>query len=95
MVEYVTKEEVYGILKDIQMETTRQGNEEASSAVQEAMNRVKHLYAVRNQNLANWKTVGGNREVIYCGNCAYKTLAYKNTMFCPNCGRAMLNGVRR
>lgn len=95
MVEYVTKQEVFDILNDIQMEATREEKDDAVHAATEAMKRVKALYAVRSNVFSSWKIIGTNRDVIYCGNCAFKTLAYKNSAYCPNCGRTMMNGVRR
>lgn len=95
MVEYVTKEEVYDILNEVSMTAMIDGKQDAVDAAQDAIKKVKKLYAVRSNVTSCWKTLGMNREAIFCGNCGFKTMAYKNSLYCPNCGRTMLNGVKR
>ena len=94
MVEYVTKEEVYDLLKEIQMQALLKGNQAASEVVGDAIRRVRRMYAVRTNVISNWKREP-NRETISCANCGYTTVVYRNSPFCPNCGRSMVNGVKK
>lgn len=94
MVEYVTKEEVISILRDTQMEAVRAGEEKTVDTVNGIMKQVKRLYAVRDNLPASWMKMRDS-GTIYCGSCGYQTMVYRNTAFCPNCGRRMGNGVRK
>lgn len=93
MVEYVTREEVVELLRDVQNEVTRNGVQDATAALSIAIVRAKKMYAVRPNITATWKTMGASHEFIFCGGCGFKTLAYKRTPYCPKCGRSMTNGV--
>lgn len=92
MVEYLTKEEVMGILDGLKHEQTIIGNEGGAKALSLAEGRINALYTVRPVMTATWKTIGYKKDVIYCGRCGFKTLSYKKTAYCPECGRKMLNG---
>ena len=91
-VEYLTKEEVIGVLTGLKQERIIAHDEAGMGAMAVAIERVNKLYTVRPILTGSWKTIGERKEFIYCGRCGFKTLSYKRTAFCPNCGRRMLNG---
>ena len=91
--EYITKQEVLDILRDEQGQALLNKKEDTVAVLTKAMKRVCRLYAVRPERTALWKVIGQNKEYIYCGGCGFKTLAYKRTKYCPNCGKSMMNGV--
>ena len=92
MVEYLTKEEVMTLLDGLKHELAIWGSEGGINAIKVAQERINKLYTVRPIMTSTWKTIGYKKDVIYCGRCGFKTLAYKKTAYCPECGRKMLNG---
>ena len=92
MVEYLTKEEVMDLLEGVKHEQVISGNDNGVGVINVVQDRINKLYTVRPVMTASWKTIGYKRDVIYCGRCGFKTLAYKKTKYCPECGRSMLNG---
>lgn len=91
-VEYLTKEEVMGVLAGLRQEWVVAKSKDGVTAVDKAVEQINKLYTVRPILTGTWKVLGDRREFIYCGRCGFKTLSYKRTAFCPNCGRRMLNG---
>ena len=91
-VEYLTKEEVIETLTSIRQELLVEHDEHGMTVIDKAVQKVNKLYTVRPVLTGTWKVLGDRREFIYCGRCGFKTLSYKRTAFCPNCGRRMLNG---
>ena len=93
MVEYTTKEEVIQVLTGFQHEALIEKKTDTAFVIGEAIKQIRSLYSIRPPQPARWRTIGDRREAIYCGGCGFKTLGYKRTKYCPNCGRPMLNGV--
>ena len=91
-VEYLTKEEVNSVLTGLKHERLLANDDVGAGAIAVAIERVNKLYTVRPVLTGTWKTIGDRKEFIYCGRCGFKTLSYKRTAYCPNCGRRMLNG---
>ena len=91
-VEYLTKEEVIGVLTGLRQERVIARDDAGVVAVEKAIEQVNRLYTVRPVLTGTWKVIGERKDFIYCGRCGFKTLSYKRTAFCPNCGRRMLNG---
>lgn len=91
-VEYLTKEEVMGILKGMKHELLMAQDDNGAKAVDTAIERINKLYSVRPILTATWKVIGERKDFIFCSRCGFKTLVYKRTAYCPNCGRKMLNG---
>lgn len=91
-VEYLTKEDVIDVLTGLKQERIIAKDDAGMGAMAVAIERINRLYTVRPILTGSWKVIGERRDFIYCGRCGFKTLAYKRTAYCPNCGRKMLNG---
>ena len=85
--EYLSKSEVLDYLSDLRKEMVIQGKE--GGTVTEIINHLNGLYTFRPLLQATWIK---KRDFISCSRCGFKTLIYKNTKYCPNCGRNMANG---
>ena len=85
--EYLTKPEVMEYLEGYRKELTLQGKD--GNTVTEIMHHINGMYTYRPLIQSSWVR---KRDFISCGRCGFRTLAYKNSKYCPNCGRQMTNG---
>lgn len=87
--QYIAKEEVMEYLEGKQKEMILQGKE--GTTITEIINHINGFYTYRPTLQAQW--IRKNRgDFIYCSRCGFKTLVYKNSKYCPNCGKMMANG---
>ena len=91
-VEYLSKEEIVGVLNGLKHERLIAQDNTGAETVDIALDRINKLYSVRPVLTATWKIMGERKDFIFCSRCGFKTLVYKRTAYCPNCGRKMLNG---
>ena len=91
-VEYLTKEEIMNVLNGLKHEKLIMQDSNGATAISEAIDRINKLYSIRPVLTATWKVMGERKDFIFCSRCGFKTLVYKRTAYCPNCGRKMLNG---
>ena len=89
--EYLTKAEVMEYLIGYRTELTLQGKD--GDTVTTIINRLNRMYTYRPTLQAQWVRKGKN-DIIICSRCGYKTLIYKNSLYCPNCGKSMVNGKK-
>ena len=87
--EYLTKSEVMQYLEGYRKNLILQGKE--GDTVTDIMRHLDTMYTYRPMLQSTWVRKG---EVISCSRCGFKTLVYKNSLYCPNCGRQMVNGKR-
>ena len=85
--EYLAKPEVMDYLKGYRSELILQGKE--GDTVTQIIKHLDGLYTYRPTIQAQWIR---KRDTITCSRCGFKTLVYKNSKYCPNCGRMMVNG---
>lgn len=86
--EYLNKSEVMEYLQGFRKEQIIQGKD--GTSITTIINYLNGLYTYRPTLQAQW--VKKRNDMIICSRCGFKTLVYKNTKYCPNCGRLMLNG---
>ena len=94
MVEYFTKDEVMEVLRGMERECIFNQLMDGKAIVSEIRKRINVLYTIRPVMTSTWKTLGNRKDVVYCGGCGFKTLAYKMSPYCPQCGKKMVNGRR-
>lgn len=87
--EYLSKPEVMEYLDGYRKELTLQGGN--SEIVTKIINHLNTLYTFRPTLQAQW-IKKGKKDFISCSRCGFQTLVYKNSKYCPNCGRLMANG---
>ena len=85
--EYLTKSEVMEYLEGYRKELTLLGKD--GNLITAIIHHLNGMYTYRPLLQSQWIRKG---EFITCGRCGFKTLVYKNTRYCPNCGRQMANG---
>lgn len=85
--EYLSKSEVIEYLRGKQKEKLLQG--EKGTTIDEIIRYLNTMYSYRPSLQAQWLK---KRETIECSRCGFRTLPYKNTKYCPECGRSMANG---
>ena len=85
--EYLSKPEVMEYLQTKRKEEILLGND--GKTLTEVINHFNSLYSFRPTLQSKWMKRG---DYITCGRCDFKTLVYKNSRYCPNCGRLMSNG---
>ena len=88
--EYINKKELIEYLEGYRKELTLQGKD--GHTVTEIIKKVSSFYTYRPTLQAQWVRKG--RDIITCSRCGFKTLSYKNTKYCPDCGRNMANGKK-
>lgn len=87
-VEYLDKSEIVEYLKGKEKEVTLEGKD--TTVIKEVLDYIGTLYSFRPTLQSQW--VMKNENVITCSRCGFRTLSYKNTKYCPECGRLMANG---
>ena len=87
--EYLNKSEVMTYLNGLRTELTIQGKD--GTTVTTIMHALNSMYSFRPLLQSHWVRKS-NKEIITCSTCGFQTLAYKNSKYCPDCGRQMING---
>ena len=87
--EYLSKPEVMEYLRGYKTELTLQGKD--GNTVVTIMKQLDSMYTYRPTLQAQWMR---KKDTISCSRCGFTTLIYKNSAYCPNCGRLMANGKR-
>ena len=89
MAEYLSKKEVQELVNDYIHTELYNGHQESVDTLTKLMEKVSHMYSYRPTIMGRWN-IGTTTAT--CSNCGFNTLAYKNTVYCPECGRMMSNG---
>ena len=87
--EYLNKAEVIDYLQGVRKDLVLNGKD--GEVITDILNYLNSLYTYRPTLQAQWIRKNG-KDFISCSRCGFKTLAYKNTKYCPECGRNMVNG---
>ena len=85
--EYLAKQEVMEYLDGYRKELMLQGKD--GNTINTIMKTLNGMYTYRPTIQATWLK---KRDVLQCSRCGFKTLVYKNSKYCPECGRLMTNG---
>ena len=85
--EYLEKSEIVQYLKGKEKQNLMEGKD--VKEIREIQAYISTLYSYRPTLQSQWIRRG---ETITCSRCGFKTLVYKNTKYCPECGRLMVNG---
>lgn len=88
--EYLSKSEIFDYLLGYRKELIIQGHD--GETITNILHHLNGMYTYRPMLQSQWVKKG---DTISCGRCGFRTLAYKNSKYCPNCGRNMTNGVVR
>ena len=86
--EYIAKQEIMEYLEGKQKELILQGKD--GTTITEIKKKLNTMYTYRPTLQAQWIKKRG--DFIICSRCGFKTLLYKNSKYCPNCGKMMANG---
>ena len=87
--EYLSKPEVMDYLTGYRKQLILLGKD--GNTITEIINHLNGMYSFRPTLQSQWIRKG-KADFITCSRCGFKTLAYKNSKYCPNCGRSMVNG---
>ena len=87
--EYLNKTEVMDYLKGYRQDLILKGKD--GSTITTIMKYLDGMYTYRPLLQSQWVRKGRG-ETISCSRCGFQTLIYKNSKYCPNCGRQMFNG---
>ena len=88
--EYLSKPEIMEYLQSKRKEEVLLGND--GKTLTEVIRFINGLYTFRPTLQAQWVKKG---DLIACSRCSFTTLLYKNTKYCPECGKLMSNGKAR
>ena len=89
--EYISKQEVMEYLQGVRKNLTIQGKD--GSIITEIIKALNGFYTYRPTLQSQWVRKNG-KDFIFCSRCGFQTLVYKNTKYCPECGRNMVNGKK-
>ena len=87
--EYLSKPEVVKYLEGYRSALVLEGKD--GGIITAILKKIDTFYTYRPTLQAQWSRKG---DTISCSRCGYKTLVYKNSQYCPNCGRLMANGKK-
>ena len=85
--EYLSKPEVMEYLEGYRKNIVLRGD--SCDDITEIIHYINGLYTHRPTLQAQWIR---KKDSIVCSRCGFLTLIYKNTKYCPNCGKMMVNG---
>lgn len=92
MIEYFSKEEVMDVVRGVERDCMLFPENDTKAVIAQLRKQLNRLYTIRPVMTSTWKTLGNRKDVVFCGGCGFKTMAYKMTPYCPNCGKKMVNG---
>ena len=89
MIEYITKSEIMSYLEQYR-KTMLLENKDAKD-ISAIIREIDGMYTYRPVLTAKW-IKRARTDFITCSCCGFQTLVYKNSKYCPNCGKLMTNG---